>query len=411
MKYTKTKVNNINIHTIKTNKFKTVTISVNFREKIKKEEITIRRFLFQMLLTSSKKYNTSRLLEIELEDLYSTSISHATTKFGNLINSYIDFRFIDKKYTNEDLLPRIIDLLYELILNPNVVGSKFDSETFEIIKNKLYSSIKSKKDDASKYAASRAATLMDEEDPISYDLWGCLEDLEHVTEQNLYEYYKHVLDTNVIDIFIIGNVSDTDDYFKELKIGSNKKITPYITYKDFLKPSEYIEDAKLEQSKLVMISKILNITLFERRYVLPIYANILGGSSTSRLFNNVREKSSLCYTINATTNASNSIFTIHAGIDKENYERVVKLITDELILKNITDEELKSAKMEITSSLETIYDSPGSIINYYFGIEVFSSDELDKKIENYNKVTKKDLYELAKKIRLQYIYLLRGIYE
>ena len=62
MEYEKIEKQNYNLHIIKTDKFKTTTISVNFVDKIKKEEITIRKFLFQILCSTSLKYNTNRLL-------------------------------------------------------------------------------------------------------------------------------------------------------------------------------------------------------------------------------------------------------------------------------------------------------------------------------------------------------------
>ena len=90
MKYEKVNLESYNLHFIKLDKFKTTTVSVNFREKIKKEDITIRKFLFQMLCSSSLKYNTNRLFEIKLEDLYGISLGHSNVAFGNMINSYID---------------------------------------------------------------------------------------------------------------------------------------------------------------------------------------------------------------------------------------------------------------------------------------------------------------------------------
>ena len=87
MKYCKINNGIYNVHFITTNKFKTTTISINFRKKIKKEDITIRKFLFQMLTSTTLKYNTPRLFEIKLEDLYSLSLSHSNIKFGNYINN------------------------------------------------------------------------------------------------------------------------------------------------------------------------------------------------------------------------------------------------------------------------------------------------------------------------------------
>ena len=86
MEYDKINLGAYNLHFIKTERFKTTTISVNFREKVKKEEITIRKVLFQTLYYTTKKYNTNRLFQLKLEDLYSMSIGHSNLKFGNLIN-------------------------------------------------------------------------------------------------------------------------------------------------------------------------------------------------------------------------------------------------------------------------------------------------------------------------------------
>lgn len=412
--YTKIELENYNVHLYETKKFKTTTISVNFREQIKKEDITIRRFLFQMLCTNSYKYNTSRLLEIELENLYSMNLSHSTTKFGNMINSYIDMRFLSNKYSDKYLLDNAINLLHELVFNPNVIDNKFDSKTFNIIRNKLAVAIMSQKDDAAKYAVNRSFELMDSDDPISFNLWGNMDDLKDITEEDLYNYYKHVMSTNKIDIFVIGNFNKEEviNKFKSEFVITGKHdidINPFINYNEAPEIKGFMEPFLLEQSKLSVICKVLNITTFERRYVLPIYASILANSSSSRLFTKIREKESLAYTVNASTNAPNSIFTIYAGIDAQNYEKVLQMINKELILKDITDDEMEYSKNEILSSVETLLDSPGSIINYYFGIEALKSDALEDKINNYKKVTKEDLYEFSKKIKMACVYLLRGV--
>ena len=170
MEYEKIEKQNYNLHIIKTDKFKTTTISVNFVDKIKKEEITIRKFLFQILCSTSLKYNTNRLFEIKLEDLYSLSLGHSNIKFGNLINSYIDIKFLNEEYSDENLLGNSIDLLCELIFNPNVKNNKFDSKNFEIIKDKLNLIIESQKENTQKYALNRSLELMNENYPVYYNL-------------------------------------------------------------------------------------------------------------------------------------------------------------------------------------------------------------------------------------------------
>jgi predicted Zn-dependent peptidase len=142
-------------------------------------------------------------------------------------------------------------------------------------------------------------------------MWGYKEDLDKITPENLYDYYKEVLRTNLVDIFVVGDV-DKDIILKEFKekfkINTIKRNTTkaFITYTSCEKEKIEIETMNLKQSKLAIICKILNISLFERRYVLPLYSLILGGGGVSRLFTNVREKNSLCYTVSSNSNTHNT---------------------------------------------------------------------------------------------------------
>jgi len=416
MKYEKINLESYNLHFITTDKFKTTTVSVNFREKIKKEDITIRKFLFQMLCSTSLKYNTNRLFEIKLEDLYSISLGHSNVVFGNLINSYIDIKFLNEEFSDENLLSDSLDLLFELIFNPNVKDERFDSKSFNLIKDKMNLILNSEKENIQKYTLNRSLELMDKNDPVSFNLWGYKEDLDKITEESLYKYYKEVLKTNIIDIFIVGNVDKNKiiKIFREkFKINTikNSEIDSFITYDKCPKTIVNEETMNLKQSKISIILKALNLNMFERRYVLPLYTSILGSGGNSRLFQNVREKHSLAYTITAVSKIPNSLVMIYGGIDACNYDEALKLIKKEIKLKNVSEEELENAKREYISSINILFDSPASIINYYFGIEVFDADEIHEKINNFNKVTVKDIESLSKKMKVATIYLLKGTYD
>ena len=74
-----------NIHIIKTNKFKTVTVKLVFWNELKEEELTIRNLLADNLLFSSKKYNDNRKLCIKRQDLYNAGIYSSTYRNGTQI--------------------------------------------------------------------------------------------------------------------------------------------------------------------------------------------------------------------------------------------------------------------------------------------------------------------------------------
>ena len=74
---------------------------------------------------------------------------------------------------------------------------------------------------------------------------------------------------------------------------------------------------------------------FERNYVLTLYNIILGGGSESLLFQNVREKHSLCYYISSSANKVDNLMIISSGIAKNNLKKTLTLIKKEM--KNISD--------------------------------------------------------------------------
>ena len=85
MEYFSKDLNSYKLHLIKTDKFKTVTIKILFRSPIVKEEITIRNVLCDILLQSTKNYDSRRKISIKAEDLYSLHINNSVIRNGNYI--------------------------------------------------------------------------------------------------------------------------------------------------------------------------------------------------------------------------------------------------------------------------------------------------------------------------------------
>ena len=167
----------------------------------------------------------------------------------------------------------------------------------------------------------------------------------------------------------------------------------------------------VSQGKLV-IGMNINDDNKEERYIALVYNAILGGTPTSKLFQNVREKASLAYTAGSSYAKQKNIIFIRCGIEIENYDKAVDIIKKQLEdIKNgnITEEEIQSAKTNIISTIKFIPDEQDTEITYYFGQEL---SELKMKFEEYEKnvqnVTKEQIIDLAQKIAINTIYFLRN---
>ena len=416
MKYIKKDCGAYNLHIIKTDKFKTITVDVNFLSKIKKEEITIRNFVCDMLTCSSKNYPTKRLLSKKSNELYGVSVISKNSRIGNYTSFSVTANFLNEKFSEEGMLEKSMEFLFDIIFNPNVVNNKFDTISFNIVKNQIKDEILSFKDDKIKYSMLKMLSNMGDA-PYSYLGYGYISDMDLINEENLYDYYKNMLKSEKVDIFVIGDV-DIDNINnivkKYVKINTKKKELTNIVIshnKINTRSKEFKDFELLNQSKLNIGIKLPELTFFESRYVMPLYNEILGGGSDSKLFKFVREKNSLCYYVTSLFNIYDNLMIIYSGINKNDYFKTVDLIKKQLAAiraGRVTEEELNLAKKSMISSVNTIEDYSSRIISMYYTKELIGNDDIKDKILNINKVKIEDIVNLSKKIKLDTIHLLYG---
>ena len=405
------------IHTIKTDKFKNCSMEIMFRNNLIKEEITENNMLVDMLMHSSKKYPKRRDIAIELENLYSSSVRGFSTRLGNSIMLSFVLDFLNPRYCDEGYLEEVISLPFELLLNPNVDNIEFDRRSFNIIKNRIKSDIESLKENASRYAFRRSLTLMDKDSPSSYYMTGYLSDLENITPSSLVDTYHRMLNDYICDIYIIGNL-DMDkvvqlikDKFK-IKTIKDYKVNLYVDNKIRKKNLDICETGNYEQDSLVMIYNLDNLNKKERDYVIQLYNIILGsGGLTSKLYKYLREENSLCYIVSSMYQKYDGLLLIYSGIDKKDKNKCLKLINkalQEMINGDFPDEELDNAKKAVISSIKMSEDTNGGIINNYLFNELDNLPLYDERVKEFKKISKKDVIEVAKKVKLNTIYLLSG---
>lgn len=417
MDYKKKEFLSYNLHMIKTNKFKTTNVELLFSRDIKKEDITITNFLTSIMTYSTKKYNRRIKLSQKIEDLYAARLFSNCYRVGNQYIVDFTLKFLNDKYGEPGLFNGALDLLHEVVFSPNVENGLFDEKTFDVVKIDEKNQIERLLEDRRKYAGLKLFELTDPNAVFSINLKGYLDDLDKITRANLYEYYKDFINCNKIDIFVIGDI-DFDEVekmitrkfiFKQKRVEDNFEV--YDWSKKKKRKNEVIEYDNTNQAKLSISCRIDNITNYERNYVLSLYNIILGGSSDSKFFKNIREKFSLCYYISSSPQRMDNMLTISSGITKENYSKAMILINKEMndMKKgNISNEEMEKAKKFYLTSLEEVEDNPSQIINVYYSMDKFGLDDIEERKNIVSRITKEQIVELAKKISIDTIFLLGG---
>ncbi len=415
MQYQRYELGPYNLHMIKTDRFKTITIRVNFKRKLVKEEVNYRNFIGNILLESTKTFASRRLLIKETEELYNFTCESTPYISGNYNVLAFSFNFLHDKYTEEGLFDKAIDFIKEILFNPDVENNRFNERGFKITKNSLIEEIEELPEQTKVYSEVRMWEEMDKDSPAAVRSVGYLDSINDVTPENLYDYYKSIINNDYIDIFVVGDI----DFFKvkqaiKFPIKTIKKmeglqIVAHNKYR--YRAKKVVEKTDNNQSKLLLGFKIKDLTSFERNYVVYLLSHILGGGGDSKLFKNVREKHSLCYNVFSSPKILANLFVITAGIDYKNYEQALKLIRREfkkMQKGEFTNEELETAKIIYKSSCLELYDYPSSIIKVYMAKEYIGADLIEERVRNVDKVTKEMVINVAKKILLQIVYVLKG---
>lgn len=417
MIYKQHKNGSYNIHTIKTNRFKSVRMEIIFRNNIDPKTIARRTCLFDMLLENNEYYKTKRDLVLKQEELYNAVCYDVNSKVGNQAITSICMEFLNPKYCDEDMFSEAIKLPFDLINHPNVTNNEFDADTLKTVISRLESDLKCVKEDPQKLSINRALRAMDENSISGKDIVGTLEDLKEITPSNLYETYLEVLKHDYVDIFIIGDI-DMDRAIDEInKNATFKTIKNHRLFLDVdnslrKKTNIVTEKSKFAQTQIVMILNTLNLTEDERRYAFIIYNMILGGGSLeTKLAKNLREKNSLCYNVMSIYQKYDNLVLIHTAIDGKNVDKTIKLIKssiDEMSNGNVSEEEINNAVRSVITSINMSLDMPGRIIDQYLFGYIADLEPIETRINKYKELTIQDIIKVAKKISINTVYVLEG---
>ena len=224
---------------------------------------------------------------------------------------------------------------------------------------------------------------------------------------------------------LINKYDSLFDYFKEIEdiIRANfptkifKKITIPCRLEEKNSRSKKLiklEENDSNQSKLAVGCRLVGLTDYERNYALTIYNIILGGGTDSKLFKEVREAHSMAYYISSVVNKLDNIMLIRAGITRDNFDSVVKLIEqemNEMKKGKFLDDDIAKAKQIYLSAIDEIEESQSDIIDSYYMMDLLGVDDIETKKKKMMLVSRDDIIKVSKKVFIDTIYMLEGVKE
>lgn len=410
----------VKLHIINNNKFKTNLLAVFLTTPITREYVTYDAVLSSVLRRGSKNMPTQEEISKELENMYGAGFDCGLDKTGDnhILKFYLETindSFIPQK--DENMLKKGVEKLLEIVFNPLVENGKFKEEYVNQEKETIKQLIEGKVDNKARYALDRCIEEMYKNEPYGLYKFGYVEDLNNINASNLYEYYNKLKSECKIDIFVSGECSDDieniinqNENIKNLEPRKANFVNSKLQKKEAKEENVITESLEVTQGKLILGLDV-DINDDELKYDALVYNAILGGTASSKLFQNVREKASLAYTASSSyLRHKNNIF-INCGIEIKNYEKALEIIREQLQdMKDgkFTEEDIENAKKNIISTIKNIKDEQDTEIVYFFGQELTDKKvSLDEYIEKIDKVSKEDVVKIANSVNINTIYFLK----
>lgn len=411
----------IKFHTIDTNKFKTNLMAVFLTTKLTRENVTKNALISLLLRRGSQKMKTQEKISKQMENLYGAIFECGLDKTGDnqVIKLYIET--INDKYlpqSGENMLKTAMNNLLELAFNPYVENDGFSKEYLNQEKNTIKQLIEARTDNKTRYSQERCIEEMYKNENYSLFKFGYVDDLENIDEKSLYKYYKELIQDCKIDIFVSGNIDENvndivekNENIQKLKERQANYAEPVIVKKVQNEEKIVTESLDVAQGKLVLGLDI-DIDNDDEKYDILAYNAILGGTATSKLFQNVREKAHLAYVASSSYHRFKNNILINCGIEISNFEKALKIVKEQIEdMKNgnFTEEDLENCKKVIISTIASIKEEQDTGITYYFARELseskYSPEEYTKRVQ---KITKEDILKVAKKVSINTIYFLKN---
>lgn len=405
----------INLWLIPDDKFKSYYAAVFLHTPLKKETATENALLPLLFKRGSKNYPTKKEISEKLDMLMGASLNAYTSKRGE--EQMIAFTVTgpaDSYSPFSGCFSEALKLLFDIAFNPKEPVSE---EYLKGEKIHLSEIIESEKNDKRAYASARCREEMCKGQDYAVPENGYAADIEKITSDSIEKRFKELLSTAVIDIMIAGSF-DEEEALSSVKSltenlserGENRPGTTAAENKGLITVTEAM---KISQGKLCIGFTCPVYDAKEDEYAaMLLYNAVFGGTASSKLFLNVREKLSLAYYASSTYNREKGFILVSSGIECKNFEKA----KDEIMLQHkamtsqdITLAELDTAKKSLVNSYMSVADSLKSTVSFnllqIMNKSLCSPYEMAERIK---KVTLAELIKIAPQVKGSLIYFLKG---
>ncbi|MBQ8432052.1 MAG: insulinase family protein [Clostridia bacterium] len=417
----------VTLRVCRTEKFKSNMLSVSAVLPIQKDSVYKTSLLFSVLRRGSCRYPTLADLNARLDYLYGTEIAIHNFYRGDSQIVGFSAELLGPEYLPQgaSLLRDVLEVLCQILFHPLLDGNGNLTEKYVESEKKLQcDAIRALKNNPRAYATARCRELIYQDEPCGLSPNGREEEVMAVTPAELTQHWQALLQGLSLDCFYVGNQEPAEltralqdtlgrETFGDARQPRGPLCRALASPKET--PLRAEEELPVSQGHLMMGFRT-NATLTDPGFSACVVMNeLLGVSPISKLFVNVREKLSLCYSCGSSYNFYKGTVLIHCGLDPVNRDRAEAEILSQLAALqrgDFTAEELAAAKSSLENSYRQLTDSPGAMESFYYGRALLGSTAtIDSTRADFAKVTREDVIAAACGLRADTVYFLKGTLE
>lgn len=383
---------------IQTKKFIDNSVLVRSLLPLNRATITYYNVLVFMLKAKTKEFDTKQKLSVALNHAYGMQVSYGLTGYGKQVALDVRFRYIRPEFVDDPgYIDEVVHIMDQILNDPLL-----DESSFEEAKYLLSSRLRRQNDDPDSLALKKALELAGKETSIAIPVQGYLDEIGTIEYDRLLSLYEQWKTIGKI-VYGCGSFDEKVMSF----LDSLKKESAIRLETNQLEPGspsfETIEK-NISQTSIVQVYSTSTNVCSKDYYALLLLNSILGQSSMSLLFNNVREKHSLCYSISSSLIRFDGALCISTGTSAASMDECIRLIDEQIKVCAdgcFTDEELEVARMDLIDMYRRQQDRPWAMIEQAFLDEVLRrSDTMQDRIERIGSITKEQISEIGKRLSL-----------
>lgn len=411
----------VQLTAVQTKKFKSSTLAVRFLTSLSEEDASRNALVPMVLRRGTVEHPDLESLSAALDELYGGSLEPLVRKKGETQCVGFAGSFLDDAYAleGEKVLEPAAELMAEVLLKPYTQDGAFCPDYTRQEKDNLIDRIRAQVNDKRQYAQIRVVSEMCGDEPFGVDRLGSEASAQAIDAKALWEQYQKLLRTARVELYYCGSADPERVQAAFAPIvnglpegGERMAVVRPAKKKAPKHPRRVEESLDVTQGKLAMGFRT-NADAWDEQYpALTLVNAIYGGTTTSKLFMNVREKLSLCYYASSGLMKYKDVMLVSSGVEFDKVGQAEGEILSQLYkcqTGDFSDDEMEWARRSVVSTLLTTLDAQSRLEDYWLGQAAAGlSEGPDQMAARVEKVTREEAVAAAQDLILDTVYFLKG---